>query len=424
MSEDQWSVAVIESDDGVLLLGEEAALQQFEKSAGLDTRRLTSQSLSLAGKALGVMGEVQANSGRWLKMTKESAELVKQHGPSLAKADKLMTGVVRGKGGQILKHLKFEQAALLTPAAPMALASMMTQASLEAALDDIQEYLEVIDAKLDRLLKQRKIETLGQIGGVTLAIEEAKSIYEATGTVSAVTWSKVQANSLALQTMQAEAVAQLSALADLVKERAVDTDKSAAVLEEVRGDVGFWLGALARTMALQDRQYVLELARVAESEPEQLELHRHGITVARRSRTERIVRSLDAISASVHASSQLTNLERVANPFSAQWVAERANGVNEAVVEFARHADLTLTSLQKLDKTAWHLAARALVGEASDHVGSFGDDVAARAKALGSSVQDRGDDAVLRLAQRVRERRDAKRRGAEPAALENEGRTE
>ncbi|MGY3127735.1 hypothetical protein ACVWW9_001234 [Agrococcus sp. UYP33] len=418
MSEDHWSVAVIESDDGILLLGDEAALTHFETQAGLDTRRLTQQSLSLAGKALGIVGEVQANSGRWIKMTKESAELVKKHGPALSKADKLMTGVVRGKGGQIVKHLKFEQAALLTPAAPMALASMMTQASLEAALDDIQAYLEVIDAKLDRLLKQRKIETLGQIGGVSFAIEEAKSIYEATGAVSAVTWSKVQSNSLALQTMQAESIAQLSALAELVKERAVDTDRVAAVLKEVSGDVSFWLGVLARTIALQDRQYVLELARVAESEAAQLEQHRDGVRVARLMRTNRIVQSLDAINSSVRASSELTNLKRVANPFSAQWLAERANNLNEAVTEFARHAELTLTEVERLDQTAWRRAARELAVETTDQVGSFGSDVAARAKALGSGLQERGDEAVLRLAMRVQERRDAKRRGQEPPALD------
>ena len=238
------------------------------------------------------------------------------------------------------------------------------------------------------------------------------------------TWSKVQANSLALQTMQAESVAQLRALAELVRERAVDTDKAAAVLQEVSGDVSFWLGVLARTMALQDRQYVLELARVADSEPEQLEQHRHGIQVARRSRTNRIVQSLDAINASVHSSSQLTNLKRVANPFSAQWVAERANGVNDAVADFARHADLSLAQVQKLDKTAWHRAARALAGETVEQVGTFGGDVAARAKALGTDVQDRGDDAVLRLAKRVQEKRGAKRRSDEPPALEPAGHSE
>ncbi|MCH1883961.1 hypothetical protein [Agrococcus sp. ARC_14] len=419
MSDDDLALAIIESDDGIMLLGDELALQSFEAKTGVNAKKLTQQSLALAGKALGVMGAVQANSGRWVKLTKESAEFVKKHGEALSKADNLMTGVVRGEGGKILKHLKFEHAALLTPAAPMALATMMTQASLEASLDDIQEYLEVIDAKLDRLLKQRKIEALGQIGGVTFAIDEAKSIYDATGRVSAITWSKVQANSLALQTMQAEAVAQLGALAELVKERGTDTDKSAAVLEEVREDVSFWLGVLARTMALQDRQYVLELARVIDSEPDQLDQHRHGIRAARLARTNRIARTLDAINASVHDAATLTNRDRVANPFSSRRVTDRANGVNNEVAEFARHADLAVTQVEQADNTPWARAARALVGEAADQVGAIGDGVATRAKAVGAGIQEQGDSVVLSLAKRVQARRDARRAEDAPAAIEN-----
>lgn len=82
----------------------------------------------------------------------------------------------------------------------MVLATMATQYALEAALDEITAYLEVIDAKLDQLLKQRKTETLGQLGGIAMAIEEANAIYNETDGVSLVTWSKVQ---FALQTMQA-----------------------------------------------------------------------------------------------------------------------------------------------------------------------------------------------------------------------------
>ncbi len=406
----------MQSEDGVLLLGDEADLVQFERHTGIETRRLATQTMAFAGKALSAAGELQANSGRWVKLTKESAELVKKHGPALSKADKLVTGVVRGKGGQILKHLKFEHAALLTPAAPMMLASMLTQASLDAALDDIQEYLAVIDAKLDRLLKQRKVETLGQMGGVALAIEEARSIYESTGLVSSVTWSKVQTNSLVLQTMQAESLAQLNALAELVNERATDTDKKAAVLGEVREDVVFWLGTLARTMAMQDQQYVLELARVAEAEPGQLEQHREGITIARRSRTRRIAISLEAINASVRAKSGLTNRDRVANPFSSVRVADHANSVNDSIAEFARRADLALADVDHLARQSWGDSARALLGETAEQVGSAGNEMTARAKALGADVQERGDDAILKLARKVQERREGRRHA--PEAIE------
>lgn len=174
-----------------------------------------------------------AQSGRWVKLDRQSHEAVKA--AQKAGMGKVLSGVLRGDKGRIIKHLKFEdlaKGAALTPAAPAVMGAMATQYALEAALDDITAYLETIDLKLDQLLKQRKTETLGQIGGVSLAIDEAAAILDETGTVSPVTWSKVQATSLALQTMQAEAVAQLQAVAENVTTAGGDVDKAAKALEQ------------------------------------------------------------------------------------------------------------------------------------------------------------------------------------------------
>ncbi|UOQ88044.1 hypothetical protein MUN74_12150 [Agromyces endophyticus] len=412
---DEATMAVIKTDDGVLFLGSEKALSVFDSQSQLVARKMTSTTLARAGRALGAVDQIQANSGRWVKLTSESAAFLKKSGVS-----EVTSGVVRAKNGQILKHLKFEHAALLTPAAPAALAAMATQASLEAALAEIKEYLAAIDAKLDRLLKQRKIETLGQLGGVTLAIDEADSIYRETGVVSSVTWSKVQGNSLALQTMQAEAIAQLNALAEDVSERVGDTDASAKALEVAQNDAPFWLGVLARTLALQDRQYVLELARVADDEPSQLETHRQGIKVARADRTTRIIQSLEAIGSSVRKSAELTNFARVANPFSSQAVTNHANRLGQSVKDFAEHADLQLAGIDQLDQTRWGHAAKALLGDAASRVGSTSADVANRAKALGDQIQERRDDALLAKAEKVKDKRGVKPElaaeiGADPA---------
>lgn len=418
MGEAEGTIVMIESDDGVLLLGPEDLLSAFDAQYQEKSRPLTSQTLARTGNVLGAGAQLQATSGRWLKLTAESTQYLKSNGVA-----QIRSGVVRGKdlahvarGGQIAKHLKFESLALATPAAPAALAAIATQAALEAALNEITEYLKVIDAKLDQLLKQRKIETLGQMGGVTLAIEEANSIYTHTGKVSSVTWSKVQANSLALQTMQAEAVAQLHSLADEVKQRVGNTDQSAKALDHAQKDAPFWLGVLARTMALQDRQYVLELARVADAEPSQLEDHRQGIQVARADRARRISRSLDTINASVRQSADLTNLDRVANPFNAPEVTIRANHVTRSISEFAEHADLELIQADQLDRTLWGSAARALLGDAGSRVNAKSTEAASRAKALGTHFQERRENALLARAQKIKD----KRRAAEEVTTDRE----
>ncbi|TPW77710.1 hypothetical protein [Schumannella soli] len=393
------------------MLGSTDIVAEIEARLKLAPKRLSPRALGRAGQALGIAATVQESSGRWVKLTKESAQLLKDLGISNP-----TSGVARGDGGRILKHLVFEPTTLLSPTVLTSLAAVATQASLEASLDEIKEYLEEIDQKLDQLLQQRKIQALGQLGGVTLAIQEADAIHAATGTVSAVTWSKVQANSLALQTMQAESIAQLHAIADRVQSVAGDTDESARMLEKVEDDVTFWLGVLARTLALQDRQYVLELARVADSAGEDLESHRQGITIARTERGERIARSLGAINGSVRAGSDLSNFARVANPFSSRTVTQRANAVNRSVEDFAEHSGLELVAVEAIREMRWGGAVKALVGDAVTQVGSAGAEVADRAKTFGGAIQERSDDTILALAERVSARREA----AEPSGSSDE----
>lgn len=410
------TIAVVDDGDGVLLLGSEGQLSALDQYVDLKPRRPSGFILSRAGNALGAVAGLQASSGRWLKLDGESAALLLKKGILNPGA-----GVVRGDKGRILKHLKFENAALLTPAAPAALSAMATQAALEAALDDIQQYLAAIDAKLDRLLKQRKVEVLGQLGGVTLSIDEAHSLYTHTGRISAVTWSKVQANSLALQTMQAEAVAQLDALADNLRDQTGDIDGSAQVLADVREDAPFWLGVLARCMALQDRQYVIELARVSDEDPDHLEAHHDGIKTARADRAQRIGQRLKAIRESVEGCADLSNLDRVANPFNSKRITSGANSVNQTITEFAEHAALDLTAHDHLETVTWGSAAKAVVGDIGSRAGAAGGHVAGQARGVGVRLQERREEALASKLQKIRNKREAARGKSQVKGLNQNG---
>ncbi|TLP75587.1 hypothetical protein [Nesterenkonia sphaerica] len=407
---DQETIAVVDDGDGVLLLGAEEQLGALDKLTGVNVRRPSSFTLSRASNALGAVTGLQAASGRWLKLDSESAVFLQKNGILSVKA-----GVVRRGNGQILKHLKFENAALLTPAAPAALSAMATQAALEAALQDIQQYLVSIEAKLDKLLKQRKVEVLGQLGGVTLAIDEAHSLYLHTGRISAVTWSKVQANSLALQTMQSEAVAQLEELADRLKEQIGDIDGSAQVLADVREDAPFWLGVLARCMALQDRQYMIELARVSDEEPDQVEAHHEGIKRARLERAQRISQRLASIRESVEGCAELSNLERVTSPISTRRITSGANEVNQTITDFAEHVALDLTAHDHLDAVPWGTAVKAVIDDVGSRAGAAGGHVAGQAKGVTARLRERREEALESKLEKLRSKRKPK---AETGALE------
>ncbi|MFK5584171.1 hypothetical protein [Serinicoccus sp. LYQ131] len=415
MGQPDESVAVFEAEDGILVFGSESALSLLDADISVPFRPISGKQLArVTGHVGTAAGTISAESGRWLKLTRESAGHLDTFKATSIGKDGLLAGTLRTNSGQITKHLKFEnisKGALLTPAAPMLLGSMATQYALESALDDITTYLETIDRKLDQLLKQRKTETLGQIGGVTLAIDEAYALLASTGTVSATTWSKVQATSLSLQTMQSEAIAQLSDVAESIETVRGHADKTAKALERAAEDTQFWLGVLARTIALQDRQYVLELARVAEESPLQLDDHRRGITDARRNRVQRIVAGLEAVNAAVTATSTLSNRAKVANPINAPKIARRSHAITSDIATFAVHTELDFLEPGDVSATPWSQAALGLIGEATSAVGAVGavgSGAVHQAQALGHAVEERRDQAVLRKAEKIEEKRRAR----------------
>lgn len=401
------TIAVFEDGDGILLFGPDSALAVFDGEPSVRTRTLSTRALDRAGKLLSGVSEVQATSGRWLKTTEESAALLRKYGTSRAKADELITGVVRADKGRIVKHLRFENAALLTPAAPAALGALATQMALDAALEEITTYLAVIDAKLDRLLKHHQSTTLGALGGVTLAIDEATAIYAETGRVSAITWSKVQANSTALAAMQVEAVTQLAALADGIRDSGRDPHKVAGATDTARKDAPFWLGVLARTISLQDKQYILELARVYDDDLGQVDAHRRGISVARGERVRRIQGSLVAIVDTLRTAAQLPNHAKVTNPFKVHGIVDNANAITREISAFASRAELDAITGNELTDKAWSFAARVLLGDAVAAVTATGADVAEKAKGVGRQLEDARDRVVLEQASRIHERRQA-----------------
>ncbi len=402
------AIAVFEDRDGILLFGSEDALETLDQQTqndGIVSLRLPAHSLSRAGQVLTTAAQVQAESGRWLKLTSESAGLVRAMGPSLAKADGLMTGVVRSSNGQILKHLKFENAALLTPAAPAALGVLATQMALDAALEEITAYLVTIDAKLDRLLRERKTEALAALGGVTMAIDEAHAIYKATGTVSTTTWSKVQGTATALATMQASGISHLSALADGIKEAVADAQQLALATSNAKEDAPFWLGVMARTVVLEDKLYVLELARVADDDPDEVEAHRQGIAIARTERMGRIGASLGAIGDELHNLEALPAHRKVTNPFKMGRVVENVNHVNRDVTSFAAAVGLDGVDPKALADTPWSVAVRTMVGDGAKLAVGTGAEAVNVVKGLGQRVEDARDDATLRRAARIQDER-------------------
>jgi hypothetical protein len=256
-------IQLISDGDGLAVIGDPTAVERFLVSEGLSSRDLglprLATVLSRGAVAAQTGSEIAADSGRWVKLTKESAELVQKHGLRESRTAGLSTGVVKGRKGQIggfVSFVKAPRALLTNPAILAGAAGIMAQLAMQQTMDEITDYLVTIDAKLDDVLRAQDDAVWADMIGVGLDIEEAMTIREHAGRVNEVTWSKVQATSTTIARTQAYASRQLLALAEKV-ERETKIGDLARAAKEAESKAQGWLAVLARSFQLQDAIAVL-----------------------------------------------------------------------------------------------------------------------------------------------------------------------
>ena len=135
-------IQLICDGDGLAVIGEATAVERFLRSAGqwmasreLDLRRLKPL-LSAGSDVVQAASDYAANSGRWLKLTEESARLVKEHGLMDSKIPGVSHAMV-GIPGKVQNWLQTEQgigSILGNPAALSGVAGIMAQVAGQQAM--------------------------------------------------------------------------------------------------------------------------------------------------------------------------------------------------------------------------------------------------------------------------------------------------
>ncbi|WP_219814730.1 MULTISPECIES: hypothetical protein [unclassified Rathayibacter] len=415
-------IQLIEDADGIAVIGEPSAVDRFLHSEGLESKDLGLERLRpAAGAAAGVVqaaAAISAGSGRWVKLTEQSATALRKHGHMVNSKSGLAMGVVQGKDGRIKSIVQFAQTgpgALLTnPAALSSVAGMMAQASMQQSIDEINDYLATIDEKVDDLLRNQKDAVLADMIGVDLVIEEAMTIRERTRRVSEVTWSKVQSTTLTLARTQAYALRQLDALAEKL-ERTTKLGDIAKATREAEPKVCEWLAVLARCIQLQESTAILELDRVLDSAAVDLDEHRIGLQSARKNRLDTIARSTERLIARMDAAAGNANARVLLNPLGARAVVESSDRLASGVVEFHLHVGLERLR-DSMKARGWFTA----VADARDKVLETGAEGFDAARRFGDEAVTRGraatDDLSIRLAEGALRRRANGSRGEDDAA--------
>jgi hypothetical protein len=404
-------IHLISDGDGLAVIGSPTDIERFLVSEGLPSKDLGLQRLgsvlSTGAGAAQAGSEIAANSGRWVKLTKESAQLVKKYGLRENSKTGLSTGVLKGDRGQIkgfVEFVKGSRSLLTNPAVLAGAAGIMAQVAMQHTMDEITDYLAAIDEKVDDVLRAQKDAVLADMIGVHLVIEEAMVIREQVGRVSEVTWSKVQATSVTIARTQAYALRQLDALVEKIEHKTKIGDL-AKTSKDAEFKVREWLAVLARCFQLQEAIAVLELDRVLDAAPAELDRHRLGLKAARQDRLELISRSTERLMARMDAAAGTANAKVLLHPTKSPSVVHSSDDVAIAVVDF--HGRLGIErGRQSLEARRWVDAAT----EVRDKVLETGAEGVDAARHLGNETLDRARSVMGKLSSEIAERA-VRRRG-------------
>ncbi|MEU8195591.1 hypothetical protein AB0C10_17580 [Microbispora amethystogenes] len=407
-------IQLISDGDGLAVIGDPTAVERFLVSEGLPSKDLglprLSPVLRTGSGAAQAGSKIAADSGRWVKLTQESAQLVNKYGLRESSKTGLSTGVLKGNKGQIKGFVEFSKgngSFLANPALLAGAAGIMAQLAMRQTMDEITDYLAAIDEKVDDVLRAQKDAVLADMIGVDLVIEEAMTIREQVGRVSEVTWSKVQATSVTIARTQAYVLRQLDALAGKMENQSKIGDL-ARTSKEAELKVQEWLAVLARCFQLQDAIAVLELDRVLETSPEELDRHRLGLRTARQNRLELISRSTERLMARMEAAAETANTKVLLHPTTSRAVVYSSDRVAFAVVDF--HGLLGIArSRQSLEARRWVDAA----AEVRDKVLETGAEGVDAARNLGNETLDRARSVTGKLSSGLAERALRRRGDAE-----------
>jgi hypothetical protein len=329
-------VELVADADGLAVIGNATAVERFMSSTGLS--KLASRSLGSvlqAGSAAAQTGaEIAANSGRWVKLTEESAQAVKKYGLMETKTPGVSHAMV-GKPGDIqqwIQIVKSPASMATNPAVLSGAAGVMAQMAMQQTMDEILDYLAAIDEKLDDVLRAQKNQVLSRLDGVDLAVREGMSVRASVGRVSEVTWSKVQNSAQTIHETQGYALRQLADLADKLEGKKISD--LAAATKEAETEVQKWLAVLARCFELHDAVGVLELDRVLDASPDELDRHRLGLRSARQDRLELISERTELLLTRMSAAIGTANAKVLLNPKQSPAIVRSSNHASTEIHEF------------------------------------------------------------------------------------------
>ncbi|MFK4693636.1 hypothetical protein [Streptomyces pristinaespiralis] len=357
-------IQLISDGDGLAVIGDPADVEHFLASEGLLSlsRDLVLRSLGPLLRIGAVVAQVgsgiAAHSGRWLKLTEESAHLYKKHGLMESKLPGISHAMV-GKPGSIKSWLQVVEGpgSLLTnPAILSGAAGIMAQFALQHEMSKIKSHLATIDKKVDDVIRAQKDAELGKMFGAGSDIESALTVLEAVGRVDDDTWSTVQGRTHTITDALGWVLRRLDALAERM-EGTTKIGDLAKTAKETESEASDLLIVLARCFELQGALDVLRLERALDKSPDEMEGLRRALAVDRQGRRELVSQKIEHLMARMHAAAGTANSNVLLHLPAHRAVVGSIKRVSITVDEFHRLLG-TESGQHSLEATRWWDAAR------------------------------------------------------------------
>ncbi|MFE7425231.1 hypothetical protein [Streptomyces sp. NPDC057545] len=357
-------IQLISDGDGLAVIGDPTDVERFLASEGLLllSKDLVSRRIGpllRAGAGVAQAGsEIAANSGRWLKLTEESAHLYKKYGLLESKTPGISYAMV-GKPGSIKSWLQIAEGpgSLLTnPAILAGAAGIMAQLARQHEMNEIKSYLATIDKKVDDVLRAQKNAELGKVFGADLDIESAMTVLDREGQVDDDTWSTVQARTHTITDALGWALGRLDALAERV-ESTTKIGDLAKMAKEAESEVQELLAVVARCFELQDALDVLRLQRVLDESPDKLDGRRLVLKDDRQKRRELISQKIEHLMARMDVAAGTANSNVLLHLLAHRVAVGSINHVGIVIDEFHRPLGIE-SGRHSLEATRWWDAAR------------------------------------------------------------------
>lgn len=335
-------IELISDGEGFAVVGKQSDVEAFLRARGLlaaaedfDLHKLGGLA-QVADAVIGGVSEIAAQSGRWIKLTKESAELVKEFGLMETKTRGVRHAMI-GDPGSINKWLQIDTstgALLSNPAVLAGAAGVMAQMARQREMRDIKAYLGQIDTKISDVLRAQKDAEVARLFGARRSIERALSIREEQGgRTDPTTWSTVQDRVGVIDDLLSWAIISLERAAARVND-ASQAGERAKLARAAEDEVAELLAVIASCFELQDALDVLRLDRVLEESPDIIDDQRRALQMHRQDRRLIILEGTRGLVAQVDEAAATGNSHVLLHGRAASSVTRSANEIGEAVAEF------------------------------------------------------------------------------------------